>query len=40
MRLYQEKISAAAAGQAAGKTAKRPKAKTIAAIAEVDQMTR
>lgn len=40
MRLYQEKISAAAADQAAGKTAKRPKAKTIAAIAEVDQMTR
>lgn len=40
MRLYQEKISAVAAGQAAGKTAKRPKAKTIAAIAEVDQMTR
>ncbi|MEO1817037.1 MAG: DNA methyltransferase [Acetobacterium sp.] len=39
MRLYQEKISAAAAGQAAGKTAKRPKAKTIAAIAEVEQIS-
>lgn len=40
MRLYQEKISAVADAQAAGKTAKRPKAKTIAATAEVDQMTR
>lgn len=40
MRLYQEKISAVADAQAAGKTTKRPKAKTIAATAEVDQMTR
>lgn len=40
MRLYQEKISAVADAQAAGKTAKQPKAKTIAATAEVDQMTR
>lgn len=40
MRLYQEKISTVADGQTAGKTAKRPRAKTIAATAEVDQMTR
>lgn len=40
MRLYQQKISTVADGQTAGKTAKRPRAKTIAATAEVEQMTR
>ncbi|WP_286808699.1 DNA methyltransferase [Acetobacterium sp. MES1] len=40
MRLYQQKISTVADGQTAGKTAKRPRAKTIAATAEVEQMSR
>ncbi|KAF5088787.1 hypothetical protein DSECCO2_34760 [anaerobic digester metagenome] len=39
MRLYQQKISTVD-GQAAGKTAKRPRAKAIGATGEVEQMTR